>query len=173
MVRKRLGGASRRHTKRNEENQRKNMLFRHNATVDALGVDRCFASLQREMCYDYTCFVILSVAKDLMFASVGAGLVPALCSRLLFGAPQGMPLRCLFSVLCTLLSFGHPQGMPLRRCSLLSVLCYPLGGHAGIAPTVSVLCSLYSVIFRADTPVPPLLRCSLYSIKIVSYKNTP
>ena len=88
-----------------------------------------------------------------MFASVGAGLVPALCSRLLFwgghagtaptalysfGTHKGCPygICTLFSVLCTLLgghagtaptalfSFGHPQGMPLRRCSLFSVICY-------------------------------------------------
>ena len=73
------------------------MPYRHNAKADALGVDRCFALLRHDVCYDYPCFVILSEAKDLMIVSVGAGLVPALCLRLFcFGHPQGVPLQALF-----------------------------------------------------------------------------
>ena len=63
-----------------------------------------------------TCAMIIlalsswSEAKDLMIASVGAGLVPALCSRLLFWAPT-------------------------RDAPTVSVLCYLWGGHTGTAPT--------------------------------------
>ena len=106
-----------------------------------------------------------------MVASVGAGLVPALCSRLLFWAPirdaPTVSVLCyLYSVLfradtpvpplwrCSLL--GTHKGCPYGICTLLSVLFALLGGHAGTAPTVSVLfwaptrdapTALYSVLY--------------------------
>ena len=83
--------------------------------------------------------------------TVGAGLVPALCSRLFFWADTPVPPLRLTVFHFHLSSF---------ICSLFSVLCYLLGGHAGTAPTAlfsfghpqgmplrylySVLCTLYS-----------------------------
>ena len=66
--------------------------------------------------------------------------------------------RCVCPLLAVVFSGTH-KGCPHGICSLLSVLCYLLGGHTGTAPmaptrdapTASVLCYLFSVLFRAGT----------------------
>ena len=68
-----------------------------------------------------------------MVASVGAGLVPALCSRLLFGAPtRDAPT---VSVFCSLYSLGRT-----RRYRPYGVVLF--WAPTRDAPTVSVLYTL-------------------------------
>ena len=85
-------------------------------TLAPSGVDRWFA--------------LLKMTSSRCLCAVGAGLVPALCSQLLFWAPTRD------------------------------------------APTGAVLCYLYPVLFRADTPVPPLQ--ALYSVLFLNtHKGCP
>ena len=53
------------------------------------------------------------------------------------------------------------EGLKSRILSLL-VSLYPSWAPTRDAPTGAVLCYLYSILFRADTPVPPLQ--ALYSV---------
>ena len=133
------------------------MLFRHNAKADAFGVDRWLASLQHDMCYDYPCFVILERREGTNICICrGRSCACPLLALVLRGYKR--ELRALRAT----------KGPKSGRVLVLFAL---LGGHAGTAPTVSVLCYLFSVLFRAptrDTPTVSVL-CSLLITVIVNY----
>ena len=67
------------------------------------------------------CFVILSKAKNLLFLHISL-------------------------LLRSLTALQDDRYAIIVLCSLLYVICTLSGGHAGTAPTVSVLCTLYSVL---------------------------
>ena len=116
--------------KETKKTNEKNMLFRHNAKADAFGVDRWLASLQHDMCYDYPCFVILERREGTNICICrGRSCACPLLALVLRGYKR--ELRALRAT----------KGPKSGRVLVLFAL---LGGHAGTAPTVSVLCYLFS-----------------------------
>ena len=84
--------------------------------------------------------------------TVGAGLVPALCSRLLFWADtRDAPTD---AVLLAVVLRGLKRGLRALRATKGAagggVLFALSGGHAGTAPTVSVICTLLK-LFHTNT----------------------